>query len=294
MGNRMLLSRGRLLLQQLFLGRGPAEEVQKGMTGNTMVIAQAQAAPDQVLPSVESCCESLTILFCRSVDDDVRKAQVLMVERETYRQCLELRRQVCPAFVDVSIDYDAIAQQLPDNGVPEGIVSCATHMPEVEAIKLTMEGPASWRSLFSTDAGDDGAAADDEPGGVDDGEPGTVDANVLREASAETNAHETIIGLDPEAQGDFAYLQHFEAMQVKLQMLRTEAAKVAQAASRAPPENGVNVAEIAGREQVRRIVLDVQDVMKRMTKKSKAALDQVVQRRRGGRGATIRPRRANK
>ena len=62
-----------------------------------------------------------------------------MVERETYRQCLELRQQVYPAFADVSIDYDAIAQQLPDNGVPEGIVSCATHMPEVEAIKLTMD-----------------------------------------------------------------------------------------------------------------------------------------------------------
>ena len=64
MGNRMLLSRGRLLLQQLFLGRGPADEVQKGMTGNSMLIAQAQAVPDQVFPSV-ACGYVLTA--CGSV-----------------------------------------------------------------------------------------------------------------------------------------------------------------------------------------------------------------------------------
>ena len=61
----------------------------------------------------------------------------------------------------MKIDYDAIAEQLPENGVPDAFVAAATHLPEMDALKLTMEGPASRRSLFAPDVDDDGALAED-------------------------------------------------------------------------------------------------------------------------------------
>ena len=93
----------------------------------------------------------------------------------------------------------------------------------------------------------------------------------------EDNAHETVVGLDPEAHGNFEYLKHFEAMQVKLQILNAEADKLGRASANISA-NKVDVAEVAREEHVRRIVLDVQDVMKRLTKENKAALDKVMQR----------------
>ena len=66
-------------------------------------------------------------------------------------------------------------------------------------------------------------------------------------------------------------------MQVKLQLLNAEAAKLSRTSANGSTDT-VDAAEVGREEHVRRIVLDVQDVMKRLTKKHKAALDKVVQR----------------
>ena len=143
-------------MRQLFLGKGRDDEVQKGLTGNPMLIAQAQATPEQIVPSVQAACEALVVLFCGSADD-VRHAQALVVEREPYQRCVELGKRVCPTFADVTIDSHAIAQELPEHGVLDSFVACAQHMPEVEHLKTTMEGPASRRTMFSTGLDDEGA-----------------------------------------------------------------------------------------------------------------------------------------
>ncbi len=296
LGMRMLLSRGRIIMRQLFLGKGRDDEVQKGLAGNPMLIAQAQATPEQIVPSVQAACEALVVLFCGSADD-VRHAQALVVEREPYQRCVELRKQVRPTFADVTIASHAIAQELPEHGVPDSFAACAQHMPEVEHLKTTMEGPASRRTMSSTGLDDDGAMVEDEDEGaeevtegdaagtshVDEGAAETLlgsDAPQLaanagcdaaqRDAdepgASETSAHETVVGLDPEAHGDFEYLKHFEAMQVKLQLLNAEAAKLSRTSANGSTD-AVDAAEVGREEHVRRIVRDVQDVMKRLTKK---------------------------
>ena len=40
LAERVLAGRARLLMRQLFLGRGAGDEVHKGMAGNTLLIAQ--------------------------------------------------------------------------------------------------------------------------------------------------------------------------------------------------------------------------------------------------------------
>ena len=87
-------------MRQLFLGRGSQDEVHKGMTGNTMLISQPSPEYEQVIPNLASLNEGLVVLFCKSVDD-VSKAQMLMVNREQYRQLVKHRREVCPTFADI-------------------------------------------------------------------------------------------------------------------------------------------------------------------------------------------------
>ena len=66
-------------------------------------------------------------------------------------------------------------------------------------------------------------------------------------------------------------------MQVKLQLLNAEAAKLSRTAANRSTDT-VDAAEVGREEHVRRIVLDVQDVMKRLTNKNKAASDKAMQR----------------
>ena len=84
LATRMLASSARLLMRQLFLGRGANEDAHKGMTGNTMLIAQPSPSYEQVLPNVSNLTDSMAVLFCKSADD-VSRAQVLVVNREAYR-----------------------------------------------------------------------------------------------------------------------------------------------------------------------------------------------------------------
>ena len=48
LATRMLASSARLVMRQLFLGRGAQEELHKGMTGNTMLISQPSPGYQQV------------------------------------------------------------------------------------------------------------------------------------------------------------------------------------------------------------------------------------------------------
>ena len=95
LATRMLASSARLLMRQLFLGRGADDEVHKGTTGNTMLISQPSPSYEQVLPNTDVLTEGLVVLFCKSTED-VSKARVLVVNREEYRAMVHHRKQVCP------------------------------------------------------------------------------------------------------------------------------------------------------------------------------------------------------
>ena len=95
LATRMLSSSARLIMRQLFLGRGADDEVHKGMSGNAMLISQPSPSYDQVLPNFASLNGGLVVLFCKSLDD-VPKAQMLLVNREQYRFMVWRRQKVCP------------------------------------------------------------------------------------------------------------------------------------------------------------------------------------------------------
>ena len=63
LATRVLASSARLLMRQLVLGKGAGDEVHKGMTGNTMLIAQPSPSYEQVLPNMWAVSEGLVVLF---------------------------------------------------------------------------------------------------------------------------------------------------------------------------------------------------------------------------------------
>ena len=172
LGMCMLLSTARLIMKQLLLGRGSPDDVEKGLTGNTMIIGQPTATYEQVMPNLDAVSSGMVVLYCRYVDD-VRHARALYVDREPYRRCLQLRRAVCPAFANVLADETAIAN-LPTGGVPDDIVNGAVFLPEATHIKTTMHGPASRSNPCTSAAADDGSdvhSDDDAAPTPKEGEP---------------------------------------------------------------------------------------------------------------------------
>ena len=117
---------------------------QKGTTGNHLIISQPSPTYDQVLPNIANVSEGLVVLFCKSVDD-VTKAEMLVVNREDYREMVRHRQKVCPTFANTKID-EAVIDTLPDNAVPEFVVNTAQAMPEANT--ATVAG--HWRRWSAT------------------------------------------------------------------------------------------------------------------------------------------------
>ena len=191
LATRMLASSARLISRQLFLGRGPNDEVHKGATGNSMLIAQPAPSYQQVLPNQSALTDALVVLFCKSTDD-VRRAQMLVVERERYRFLVQHRQKVCPVFANVTLDHKAISA-LPDAAVPQFIVEAAQHVPEIEKVRTTIQGPASRIPIFSRQAepeSESDVSADEKPASSGDAHP-TVTGNcdVCRPDSQGEDAH---------------------------------------------------------------------------------------------------------
>jgi len=273
LGTRMLLSRGRPCWRKLILGKGEEEEQQKGITGNHILLAQAQPEVDDVLPpTTESIQNSFVALFARSIDQ-VKKAQTLTVERQRYVQCLQLRKQVCEAFADTPIAEDRVLN-LPERGVPEQILACAQQLKEADQINPANVGPATRSHGFDAGTGDaeDEDNAEYEEQDVD--EPGEED-KVKR--MYETNMAETVIAVDHSKEPGL--LETFAAFQTKLGALQDVASRMMSRGSSAakpacvPPSEAADdgslcdaTARAAAKEECRHLVLEAQNLAKQMTR----------------------------
>ena len=249
LATRMLASSARLIARQLFLGKGAGDEVHKGATGNAMLIAQPSPSYEQVLPNLSAVSEGLVVLFCKSVDD-VAKAQMLVVNREEYREMVRYRRKVCPTFAHTEIDEAAI-DKLPHAAVPDDIIESAQAMPEAANVRTVMQGPANRIPMFSRqgaeedqDSGGD-TSAEEQADGADlhravDGGQKQGEASSLEEhtdADCEhallpaepLNEHETVIGVDEESCPQ--PLRLFEAWNVSMAHTKGDLHKLVTAAA---------------------------------------------------------------
>ena len=292
LATRVLASSARLLMRQLVLGKGAGDEVHKGMTGNTMLIAQPSPTYEQVLPNMSAVSEGLVVLFCKSVDD-VSKAQMLVVNREEYREMVRYRKQVCPTFADIEIDEAAI-DKLPDGAVPRHIQESAQGMPEAAEVRTVMQGHANRIPMFSRQEAEEehGSAGDISSEEQADGadlhravgggqQQGTAsskeehadgDCEHTLLPAEPLNENETVIGVDDESCP--RPLRLFEAWNAHMGKLDTEAQKHAQAEMqlRIGEDTASAIAkQVASKEFVRStIAVDPRDIASRMSKSSSA------------------------
>jgi hypothetical protein len=280
LASRMLSSSARLIMRQLFLGRGAHDESQKGMTGNTMLISQPSPSYDQVLPDTKSLSQSLVVLFCKSVHD-VSNAQMLVVDREQYRQMVTHRQKVCPTFARSTIDEQAI-DRLPDSAVPEALIKSAQAVPEAANVQTVLHGPANrvpmshrqemddsdYDNDNDNDGGDSGVDAPHAPQA-----PTAAAANPDAVLPEVLNENETIIGIGQDSCPK--PLRLFEAWNANMSKLNAEAAKVAQAEMQKRcggehPTASSLVTQVASKELVRTsIAVDMIDIAKGLSKSSK-------------------------
>ena len=132
-------------MRSLYLGRGPYDEVHRGLQGNTMIVAQAIATYKQVVPDVNHVLSGLTVMFCNSVDE-ISKAHTVTVQTKQYAPAMRRRIHVCPTFENVKLDEEAVTRDLPTEGVPPAFIEHAVAMPETATMRKTMDGPASRHS----------------------------------------------------------------------------------------------------------------------------------------------------
>ena len=59
LGTKLLLGKGRPVMRQIFLGQGCSSESEKGLIGNTILVAQAHAAKTEILPSINKLLDTL-------------------------------------------------------------------------------------------------------------------------------------------------------------------------------------------------------------------------------------------
>ena len=136
LGLRMLLGLGRACFRKLLLGKGQRDTLQSGFTGNHILISQASATLAEALPpSSMHLKDSFVVIFGRDADD-LRKCQLLTVQREAYKALAAERARVNAIFAEVPVDQAAV-NALPLNGVPQQILDCALQMPEVDRYSAT-------------------------------------------------------------------------------------------------------------------------------------------------------------
>ena len=218
LGTRMMLGKGRACWRKLILGSGNEEEKEKGMTGNSILLAQAQADLEHVLPpTTEAMQDSLVVLFARSVEQ-VRNAQMLSVCRQHYVDAAKLRKQVCSEFVDTCVDEIRTAE-LPEEGVPAQLMACAVHVEETKYVQAQMQGPAS--SAHPT-CGAPKEDSDEE----EDEESESCTATELREdpLREEKPIAETVIGVNHDEHAKT--LELMASLQTKLEAAQGVARKL--------------------------------------------------------------------
>ena len=223
-GARMLSCLGRAVWRQLILSpsKGDKDEQEKGIAGNSILLAQARPGDlaQSLPPTTQQLQQSFVALFARSIDE-VSKAQMLTVQRDSYLAIVRLRKKGCSTYAEVPLDEERVGNW-PEHGVPHELLACAQHLPETENVNVTQIGPASRQVDVACDAHcvtkpRAGESADDaeweQVGKEAERAAEPTDAERAQHAF-ETNTAETVIAVDHT--NDPGLLETFAAFQTKL------------------------------------------------------------------------------
>ena len=277
LGLRLLLGLGIPCFRKLLLGKGSKEERESGLLGNHVLLSQPAAQLGKELPpSAESLSNNFVALFGRS-PEDVRKCQILKVNRQAYVTLVRERVQVNPVYHDVVLDQAAVAK-LPEADVPQQIWECACPLLGSDRYRATSIGPGTLRDPMNKSHNDE-EASDEEMGdeeqsvGHEQGaeqECGAHEQCAEQPVEEELNQRETPLGLDPTATP--SYVQHLAAFQMQLREVETacrETRKLQERKENGDQDNiGAATAAAAAEEMVQRKIIDLKQAAQELSQVS--------------------------
>ena len=279
LGLRMLLGLGRACFRKLLLGKGQKETLQSGFTGNHILISQASATLAEALPpSSTHLKDSFVVIFGQDIDD-LRKCQLLTVQREAYKALAAERARVNAIFAEIPVGQAAV-NALPLSGVPQQFLDCAVQMPEVERYSATRSGPGTVRDPLDAARPDDDAS-DELPESDDDEHTATASRDAVPARAAQPSAasqnvehlnqFETPIGMDPTAVPTF--VQHVAAFKHNLEQVREIVASSSSSGNQNPSGQSdssaqqpvsLATARAAAEEQCFRAVVDLREAARHL------------------------------
>lgn len=266
---KWLISLGRSCYRKVLLGRkgAPEEEAQKGLTGNSVFLAQPTAglATQELPPSPDSLSDSLIVAFAGSNTYDLTKCQWALVRRNKYLEAATYRQKVCPAYTNVVVKHDVSQKNLPDAGVPLAIERCFVGLEEMEEVKQHFPGLAGVDSQVKTQGPDAGSEEDS----------GSEAPKEQIEESKGIN--ESIIALNSGSELDPSSM--FAAFQEKLNLLQQEAEKVIESEQKDLLNSGETKASCAdegGRQVCQQIIVDLQSAVHRLRGEAKLRIEAAI------------------
>ena len=274
MATRTLLGLGRAVMRLVLLKpRDKTDEVEKGLVGNTILVAQP--APQQIistLPPSEVEQVSYFNVVYNTGRDELSKKPALTVNRAQYLECARLRAARCSVFAEIDIDEAEAQAHLPVQGVPPGVLQGSVQMQSIEHFAPNLSGPASRQAPFSNTGESQEAEADAEEleEEKEDKEDKGRCCRALDALVAEENANaEYLIGLE-ESPEDCSVAK-LAALRAKLRVLdehgrRLSAAarRQAQAAESSDARMDLAVDEAAAAADHRSVCVDLRLLAKRM------------------------------
>ena len=273
LGLRMLLGLGRACFRKLLLGKGQKDTLQSGFTGNHILISQASATLAEALPPSSTHLKDNFVVIFGQNTDDLRKCQLLTVQREVYKALAAERARVNAIFAEIPMDQAAV-NALPLSGVPQQFLDCAVQMPEVDRYSATRSGPGTVRDPLDAARPEDDAS-DELPESDDDQHTATASDKAVPSRAAQPSAasqnvehlnhFETPIGMDPTAVPTF--VQHVAALKHNLDHVRELVASrnpSGQSDNSAAQPASLATARAAAEEHCFRAVVDLREAARQL------------------------------
>ena len=279
-----MLSLGRPCIQQIRVGSGDPDFKEKANIGNTIFLAQPSAELSGMVmpPHPEFLMDVVTIAFAKDATH-LENAYWAQVRREDYLKCINLRKQVNPVFqANVKVDESLAQTRLPVNGVPTALRNCLVKIDGVDKVCTQQVGPATRARdpcgpRHASEAMPEEIVSDD----TDEGESEHESDNSGAQQPAAERSHpveEPVMAFNPES--DAPPVVQFRVLQEKIRQTEEAAAEInnREQTPRIEDEQGnLQCAEdIGGRLHLNQVIIDMQEVAKKLGRDGKQRLEGVI------------------
>ena len=273
---RWLSCLGRVCWKQVRLGRGAPNTLQKGITGNTVFLAQPSVTLNsetlELPPERDALVDSVNIAFTGSTGS-LKGARWATVKREEYMKLVRRRQRECPAYKDATVNEEASNTRLPVDGVPEHLEHCVQQIEGLENAPVQLSGPASRapeRGMLE-EAGE----ASEESSEMEGDEETTQQQESPSLEEANANVSTASIAVDPSQ--DPKDTQMLEVLKAQITQLEHQAKTVFRRERTGRVENADGVLQpvedTGGRQRIREVIMDVKDVASGIGRSGQVALE---------------------